>query len=233
MTAIEQRLQQVHEQIRSAAQAHGRDPASVALLAVSKTRPVDDIRAALRAGQQRFGESYLQEALGKINELSGEPIEWHFIGRLQSNKTRPVAEHFDWVHSVDTAKLLRRLSDQRPAALAPLNVCLQVKIDGEASKGGLAPEQLPELTALAAELPRIRLRGLMTLPAPATGLEAQRRPFRRLRELQQRLNLQGAGLDTLSIGMSSDLEAAIAEQATLVRIGTAIFGPRDPAAPRR
>ena len=232
MNSIETRLDTVRERISRAERIYGREPGSVTLLAVSKTRPASDLVLAMRAGQRRFGESYLQEALAKIRELAQQPAEWHFIGHLQSNKTRPVAEHFDWVHSVDKPKLARRLNDQRPPHLPPLNICLQVKLDQEDSKGGLSPQQTAELAAECRELPRLRLRGLMTLPAVAEDLAAQRRPFRMLRELQERLDSPEYPLDTLSMGMSGDLEAAIAEGATMVRVGTAIFGPRNPAVAR-
>ena len=221
-------LHRVRERIREAERRFGRAPGSVQLLAVSKTRPATDIREAVAAGQRLFGESYLQEALGKIQALDGEGLEWHYIGRIQSNKTRPIAEHFAWVHSLDSAKHARRLDAQRPPALPPLNVCLQVNIDREQSKGGLAPAQVQALAQEIRRLPRLRLRGLMTLPAPRDGLEAQRRPFHALGQLLQQLDDPGQPLDTLSMGMSGDLEAAIAEGATLVRVGTAIFGPRLP-----
>ncbi len=226
MNAIEQRLQQVRQRIRQAEHAYGRAAGSVQLLAVSKTRPAGDIRAALAAGQRRFGESYLQEALEKIGQLEDEEIEWHYIGRVQSNKTRPIAEHFDWVHSIDKLKQARRLDQQRPASLPPLNICLQIKLSAEQTKGGLLPDEAGELIDEIGRMERLRLRGLMTLPAPAHDLESQRQPFRELRRLLQRMNAAGARLDTLSMGMSGDLEAAVAEGATLVRIGTAIFGPR-------
>ncbi|WP_421621872.1 YggS family pyridoxal phosphate-dependent enzyme [Alkalilimnicola ehrlichii] len=223
---IAQRLQVVHERLRAAEHRFGRDPGSVKLLAVSKTQPVSAIRAALAAGQHAFGENYLQEALDKQQALADTPAEWHFIGALQSNKTREVAGHFDWCHTVDRLKIARRLSQQRPEERPPLNVCIQVNISGEASKAGVRPAGAAELAAQVAELPRLRLRGLMALPAPAEGLAAQRRPLAALRELQEHLVSSGLALDTLSMGMSGDLEAAVAEGATLVRIGTAIFGPR-------
>lgn len=178
------------------------------------------------AGMRRFGENYLQEALEKIAALQELDLEWHFIGPIQSNKTRPIAEHFDWVHSVDRLKLARRLSEQRPAGLPPLNICLQVNVSGEQSKSGITLQELPALAQEVATLPRLRLRGLMAIPAPAAGLEAQRQPFRQMRFALEQLIAEGLELDTLSMGMSGDLEAAIAEGATLVRIGTALFGPR-------
>ena len=224
------RLAAVRDAIQAAAARHGRAIDAVTLLAVSKTQPARAIRAAAHAGQRRFGENYLQEALAKMADLADLDLEWHFIGPLQSNKTRPVAEHFAWVHSVDRLKLAERLSAHRPEGLPLLNVCLQVNISAEASKSGCSLEELPALARAVAALPRLRLRGLMAIPAPAEGLEAQRLPFRRLREAAERLNAEGLALDTLSMGMSDDLEAAIAEGATLVRVGSAIFGAR-PAKP--
>ena len=223
---IAEQLKRARVRIAAAAQACGREPAAVRLLAVSKTFPVDDLRAAQTAGQDCFGESYLNEALPKIAALTQPPPEWHYIGPLQSNKTRAVAEQFDWVHSVDRLRVAQRLSEQRPAALPPLNVCLQVNISGETSKAGVPPDRLADLAASVAALPRLRLRGLMTIPAPTTDVDAQRAAFRRLRRLQEQLIASGFALDTLSMGMSDDLEAAIAEGATLVRIGSAIFGAR-------
>lgn len=220
------RLAAVRDAIQAAAARHGRAIDAVTLLAVSKTQPARAIRAAAHAGQRRFGENYLQEALAKMADLADLDLEWHFIGPLQSNKTRPVAEHFAWVHSVDRPKLAERLSAHRPEGLPLLNVCLQVNISAEASKSGCSLEELPALARAVAALPRLRLRGLMAIPAPAEGLEAQRLPFRRLREAAERLNAEGLALDTLSMGMSDDLEAAIAEGATLVRVGSAIFGAR-------
>lgn len=227
MSAIATRLESVRHQIRDAEKRYLRPADSVQLLAVSKTRPAQDILQALAAGQKRFGESYIQEALEKIEQLKGQSIEWHYIGRIQGNKTRSIAENFDWVHSIEKSKQLRRLNDQRPAHLPRLNICLQVKIDDEESKGGLGPEQAAELVAEMADYPRLHLRGLMTLPAPAETLEAQRRPFRLLRQLRDRLATPALPLETLSMGMSNDLEAAIAEGASMVRIGTAVFGPRN------
>jgi pyridoxal phosphate enzyme (YggS family) len=223
---LQTNLTLVRRQIDEIARRYGRPPETVALLAVSKTRPAEDILEALAAGQQRFGESYLQEALAKIGKLHDRDIEWHFIGRVQSNKTKPIAENFAWVHSVDSARQARRLNDHRPASLPPLNICLQIKIDPEESKGGLLPEEAEAVIEEIRTLPRLRLRGLMTLPAPADSLEQQRLPLRRLRQLRDRLTRPGLPLETLSMGMSDDLEAAIAEGATIVRIGTAIFGPR-------
>jgi pyridoxal phosphate enzyme (YggS family) len=201
----------------------------VQLLAVSKTHPADVLRSAAAAGQRRFVESYLQEALEKIAALAGHNLEWHFIGPLQSNKTRPIAEHFAWVHSVDRLKVAERLSAQRPERLPPLNVCLQVNVSGEASKSGCTLTELPALAQAVAKLPRLRLRGLMTIPAPSEDPAQQRLPFRRLREAQEQLIAEGLELDTLSMGMSDDLGAAIAEGATLVRVGSALFGARQTA----
>ena len=202
------------------------------LLAVSKTCPGVSVRAAVAAGQRDFGENYVQEALAKIAELGDlrADLRWHLIGPLQSNKAREVAAHFDWVHSIDRMKLAQRLSDLRPADLPPLQVCLQVNISGEASKSGVAPEEALALAHAVATLPRLKLRGLMAIPEPADDLAAQRAPYRTLRRLFEAMNAEGLALDTLSIGMSADLEAAIAEGATWVRIGTAIFGSR-PAKP--
>lgn len=228
---IADRLRTVRARIAAAARASGRDPAGVRLLAVSKTFPAEDLRAAQAAGQDCFGESYLNEALPKIAALAGPTSErhipeWHFIGPLQSNKTRAIAEHFAWVHGLDRFKLAQRLNDQRPAGLPPLNVCIQVNISGESSKSGVSLEGLNELARAVAALPRLRLRGLMAIPAPSDDFDTQRDAFRRLREAFDRLNAQGLALDTLSMGMSDDLEAAIAEGATIVRVGGAIFGDR-------
>ena len=214
--------------IRAAEERFGRAPGSVRLLAVSKTKPAEMVEAAHAAGQRAFGENYLQDAVAKIEALKGlEGLEWHFIGPLQSNKSRPVAEHFHWMHTVDRLKIAQRLSDQRPAGMAPLNLCIQVNVSGEASKSGCALEELPALARAVSELPNVKLRGLMCIPAPADDLDAQRAPFRALREAMERLVAEGLELDTLSMGMTDDLEAAVAEGATLVRIGTAVFGARD------
>ena len=229
MSTIEKNIAKVAARIREAAQAVGRDPASVGLLAVSKTKPADAVREAHAAGLRDFGENYLQEALDKQAELSELPLTWHFIGPIQSNKTKSIAEHFDWVHSVDRLKIAQRLSDQRPAELPPLNICLQVNVSGEASKSGCAPEELPQLAQAVAAMPRLRLRGLMCIPAPSEDPAEQRAAFARLRALRDELPLT---LDTLSMGMSQDLEAAIAEGATWVRIGTALFGARDYGRPQ-
>jgi PLP dependent protein len=222
------RLNAVRQRIESACRESGRIPNEVALLAVSKTRSADELRALAALGQRSFGENYLQEALGKITALQELELEWHFIGPLQSNKSKPVAEHFSWVHSIDRLKLARRLSEQRSPELPPLNVCLQVNVSGEQSKSGISFAELPELARQVAALPQLKLRGLMAIPAPADDFAAQRLPLSKLRKALHQLNLEGLQLDTLSMGMSDDLEAAIAEGATMVRIGTALFGPRPP-----
>jgi pyridoxal phosphate enzyme (YggS family) len=228
MASVNDNLQQVRERIVQACARAGRPVQAVTLLAVSKTFGPQDVREAVAAGQQAFGENYVQEALDKIAALAdlGAHVRWHLIGPLQSNKTRVVAETFDWVHSVDRLKTAQRLSQQRPAHMAPLQVCLQVNISGEDSKSGVAPADLPELARAVAALPGLRLRGLMAIPEPAGDFEHQRRPHRALRELLEALRSQGLPLDTLSMGMSADMEAAIAEGATIVRVGTAIFGGR-------
>lgn len=221
-------LTRVRDRIRTAAREAGRDPEAVRLLAVGKSKPTEQLRHLAEAGQRDFGENYVQEALDKIAALSDQgPLVWHFIGPLQSNKTRAVAEAFQWVHSVDRLKIAKRLSAQRPEHLPPLNICIQVNISEEAQKAGIAPSETAALADACAELPRIRLRGLMCLPAPAPDAESQRPAFRQLRALQDALIGQGHTLDTLSMGMSADLEAAILEGSTLVRIGSALFGPRD------
>jgi hypothetical protein len=221
------RLLAVTNRIGAAARRAGRDPAGVRLLAVSKQQPVAVIRAAAQAGQADFGENYLQEAAAKVNALRDLPLTWHFIGRLQANKTRDIAATFQWVHTIDRPRIAERLSAHRPHHAGPLDVLLQVRLDDEPAKGGILPADAPALAAVVAGLPALRLRGLMCIPEPATGEAAQRAPFRRLRELLEALNAQGHALDTLSMGMSDDLEAAVAEGATIVRIGTAVFGPRN------
>lgn len=229
MATIARNLQEVNERIRRACDAAGRPVASVTLLAVSKTHGPASVREAFAAGQRAFGENYVQEALDKQNELTdlrAAGITWHAIGPLQSNKTAVVASAFDWVHAVDRLKIAERLSAQRPADRPPLQVCLQVNVSSEASKGGVAPRDVLPLAQAVRALPRLVLRGLMSIPAPADGLEAQRRPHRVLRELRDTLNADGFALDTLSMGMTADLEAAVLEGATLVRVGTAIFGAR-------
>jgi PLP dependent protein len=228
MTTIQTRIHAVHQRIAHACALADRPVDSVTLLAVSKTQPAEAVRAAVACGQRSFGENYVQEALAKIDRLADlrTQIEWHLIGPLQSNKTRAVAAAFDWVHTVDRLALAQRLSEQRPVELAPLQVCLQVNISGEDSKHGLAPEAVAAVAHAVAALPRLRLRGLMAIPEPAQDHQAQRAPHRALRELMHTLQAQGLALDTLSMGMSADLEAAVLEGATLVRVGTAIFGER-------
>ena len=228
MSVIAANLQAVRQGIAAAAQQAGRQPADVALLAVSKTVSPDRIRAAYAAGQREFGENYVQEGIDKIAALADlrDRLQWHFIGPLQSNKTRPVAEHFDWVHTIDRLKIAERLSAQRPAGMPALQVCIQVNISGEASKSGVAPAEVSALAHVVAALPNLRLRGLMAIPGPEHDSAAQRRPFAAMRAMLQALRADGLALDTLSMGMSGDMEAAIAEGATLVRIGTAIFGAR-------
>ena len=227
MSAIADNLQAVKMRIQRACAATGREPASVRLLAVSKTWPLASALEAASAGQDAFGENYVQEGVEKAMATADLDLEWHFIGPLQSNKTRPVAEHFAWVHSLDRLKIAERLSAQRPAHLPPLQVCVQVNVSGEASKSGCTPDEASALCRAVASLPRLQLRGLMTIPEPSDDAEAQRAPFRRLRQLYEHLQHEGLALDTLSMGMSHDLEAAIAEGATIVRIGTAIFGERN------
>ncbi|WP_291010004.1 YggS family pyridoxal phosphate-dependent enzyme [Hydrogenophaga sp.] len=233
MTTIEANLQTVHQRIDHACKLAGRDVTQVTLLAVSKTFGPESVWAAVSAGQRVFGENYVQEAVEKIlalRELAPDAaLSWHCIGPLQSNKTRLVAEHFDWVQSVDRLKIAQRLSEQRPESLGPLQVCLQVNVDGGANKSGVAPAELPALAAAVAQLPRLRLRGLMCIPEPAEGLPAQRVAFDRARDLYDALNRSGLAVDTLSMGMSDDLDAAIASGSTLVRVGRAIFGSRPPA----
>jgi PLP dependent protein len=222
-----ERLASVLARIESAAREAGRDPSEVTLLAVSKQQPAGAVRAAAAAGQRQFGENYVQEALAKLESLRDLPLVWHFIGQLQANKTRDVAEAFQWVHTLDRARIAERLSAQRPHYAGPLDVLLQVRLAAEDGKGGVAPAQLPALAEIVAGLPRLRLRGLMCIPPPQTDAVLARGPFRRLRELALDLEREGHSLDTLSMGMSADLEAAVAEGATIVRVGTAIFGPRD------
>lgn len=232
MQTINQRLQLVKSRLSQATASAGRKPNAVTLLAVSKFQDSQAVREAVAAGQWAFGENYVQEALDKMQALAEwrSHLQWHLIGPLQSNKTRPVAEAFDWVHSVDRLKVAQRLSEQRPAGVPPLNVCLQVNVSGEASKSGVAPEQLADLAQAVAALPRLRLRGLMSIPEAVEGYEAQRVPHQVLKRLFDALCARGLALDTLSMGMSADLEAAVAEGATLVRVGTAIFGERPPKA---
>lgn len=229
MDSITDNLQAVTARIDRAAAAAGRDRRTVSLLAVSKTMPAEAVRSAVAAGQRAFGENYVQEGIDKIAALraeGGPTLEWHFIGALQGNKTRSVAEYFDWVHTIDRVKIAERLSAQRPATLSPLQVCLQVNISGEASKSGCTPDALAALAEAVAALPRLTLRGLMAIPEPSADYEGQCRPLRQMRNLFEQLRARHPGLDTLSMGMSHDLEAAVAEGSTLLRIGTAIFGER-------
>lgn len=231
MSPIAKNLQHVRSQIAISAERAHRAPSSIQLLAVSKTFGTDAVMKAVRAGQQAFGENYLQEALEKIAAMKSlapaAQLQWHFIGPIQSNKTRPIAESFDWVHSVDREKVARRLSEQRPPELGALNICLQVNISGEQSKSGLAPEELPAVAAQVAALPNLALRGLMAIPEPSDDVACQRAAFAAVRGLYESLRADGLPLDTLSMGMSADLESAVAEGATIVRIGSAIFGARN------
>lgn len=224
MSTIADNIAQVRSRIRAAEQAAHRDEHNVQLLAVSKTKPAQALREAYAAGLRDFGENYLQEALGKQAELTDLPLIWHFIGPIQSNKTRAIAEHFDWVHSVDRLKIAQRLSEQRPADLPPLNICIQVNVSGEDSKSGCTAADLPALASAISALPRLKLRGLMAIPEPTEERAAQDAAFAAVQRLQADLKLP---LDTLSMGMSHDLESAIAQGATWVRIGTALFGARD------
>ncbi|MBC3257505.1 MULTISPECIES: YggS family pyridoxal phosphate-dependent enzyme [Pseudomonas] len=224
MSTIADNIGLVSQRIRAAADAVQRDASSIHLLAVSKTKPAQAVREAYAAGMRDFGENYLQEALGKQADLTDLPLSWHFIGPIQSNKTRAIAENFAWVHSVDRLKIAQRLSEQRPADLPPLNICIQVNVSGEASKSGCTPADLPALANAISALPRLKLRGLMAIPEPTEDRAAQDAAFASVRDLQASLNL---ALDTLSMGMSHDLESAIAQGATWVRIGTALFGARD------
>ena len=226
MTTIASNLQAVRAVIAASAASAGRVADEISLLAVSKTFPADALREAYLAGQRRFAESYVQEALGKIEALKDLSIEWHFIGPIQSNKTRSIAGHFSWVHSVDRLKIAERLSVQRPAHLPPLQLCLQVNISHEASKSGASPDELIELARAIVKLPNLALRGLMAVPAASDDIAEQRAGFAQLRKLYEQLNRQGLHLDTLSMGMSHDFPAAINEGATMVRIGSAIFGNR-------
>jgi pyridoxal phosphate enzyme (YggS family) len=234
MATIGDNLQAVRKRIAAAARAAGRDPAAVTLLAVSKTHPAGRVVEAVEAGQWAFGENYVQEAVHKMDAIAGGSaqavaLEWHLIGPLQSNKTRVVAERFDWVQTIDRQKIAERLSAQRPQTHAPLNVLVQVNVSGEASKSGVQPQAALELAQAVARLPRLRLRGLMAIPEPTDDAALQRARFRLLRELLEAAQAQGLTVDTLSMGMSDDMEAAIAEGATMVRIGTAIFGAREHA----
>ncbi len=224
--AIAQNIAKLSERIRTASQKYGRNPDDISLLAVSKTQPAEAVRAAAAAGIADFGENYLKEALDKKQQLSGLPLRWHFIGPIQSNKTRLIAAHFDWVHSVEREKIARRLSEQRPADLPPLQLCLQVNISEEHSKSGVAPTELAALADAVQGFPNVQLRGLMAIPAASDDPRQQRQAFAALRTCLQDLQRNHPRLDTLSMGMSADLEAAVAEGSTIVRIGTDIFGPR-------
>ncbi|MGE5320357.1 MAG: YggS family pyridoxal phosphate-dependent enzyme [Hyphomicrobiaceae bacterium] len=225
-STAEARLRAVQARIAGAAAAAARNPVDVCLLAVSKTFDAVAVRALAACGQREFGENYVQEALRKQAALGDLPLVWHFIGPIQSNKTRAIAENFSWVHSVDRLKIAERLSAQRPPGLPPLQLCIEVNVSGEASKGGVVPAELPALATAVAMLPGLQLRGLMAIPAPTADVAAQRAAFRQVRELFDGLRARGLALDTLSMGMSADLDAAILEGATIVRIGTALFGER-------
>ncbi|MEM7207984.1 MAG: YggS family pyridoxal phosphate-dependent enzyme [Pseudomonadota bacterium] len=227
-TTIEQRLETTRDEIRAAEREFGREPNSVQLIAVSKTKPVDDIHAAIACGQRDFGENYLDEAVAKVKEVNNPELIWHFIGSIQSNKTKLAAAHCDWVHCIDREKIARRMSDQRPEHLHQLNVCIQINIDNEDSKAGITLDEIEPLADKIAALPRLSLRGLMVIPRPAETFDAQRAPLARTREAFERLRTSHPQIDTLSMGMSADLRAAVAEGATMVRIGTAIFGARPP-----
>ncbi len=223
---IAHNIKVIRTQIKEIERKYVRQPDSVQLLAVSKTRPIEDVRAAFAENQYHFGENYLQDALSKIKNISESAIEWHFIGPIQSNKTRQITENFNWVHTIDRFKIAQRLNDQRFPEQIPLNVCIQINVSGESSKSGVSPEAALTLAKEISRLPHINLRGLMTIPASSNDFEQQRQPFRLLRELRDEIQSQGIELDTLSMGMSNDMEAAIAEGSTIVRIGTAIFGAR-------
>ncbi|WP_415886686.1 YggS family pyridoxal phosphate-dependent enzyme [Neptuniibacter sp. QD37_6] len=228
MSIIAKNLNKVRSEIASSASKSGRKTSDITLLAVSKTRPANDIRIAANEGQVHFGENYLQESLEKINELKALELCWHFIGPLQSNKTRAVAENFDWLHTLDRFKIAKRLSEQRPTDLAPLNVCIQVNISNEDSKSGCLPSELTALVNVISELPNICVRGLMAIPKATQDAQEQQVAFAKMKALQLELQAKYPQLDTLSMGMSGDMDAAIAEGSTIVRIGTAIFGPRAP-----
>lgn len=229
-STLQENYERVLSRLATACQLSGRPSGSVRLLAVSKTFPASDVLALAQLGQQAFGENYLQEAMEKIATCGAErpdlPIEWHFIGPIQSNKTRPIAESFQWVHSVDRERIARRLSEQRPASMPPLNVCIEVNVSGEASKSGCSPDQALVLARLVGALPGLRLRGLMAIPEPTSDQPTQHRRFAQVRQLFDALIADGIAIDTLSMGMSADAEAAIAQGSTMVRIGTALFGSR-------
>jgi len=226
MKNIDKLLELTTSRIRQAEQKYGREPGSVKLLAVSKTRSVDEIYAASECEQIDFGENYVQEAVEKIHQINDPRLIWHFIGPVQSNKTHQIATYFQWVHSVDRAKIARRLNDARPGHLSPLNICIQINISNEYSKSGVSPDDLPQLVADCRNLPHLRLRGLMALPAPSADIELQRIPFRQIKTLLDAVNSPLLPMDTLSMGTTQDMDAAIAAGATIVRIGTALFGTR-------
>lgn len=224
---IAQNIKSIRAQITDYEKKYARQPGSVQLLAVSKTRPIEDIHAAFSENQLHFGENYLQDALSKIENIPNQSLEWHFIGPIQSNKTRQIAQNFSWLHTIERLKIAQRLSEQRDSEQKPLNVCIQVNTSGESRKSGVSIEETLTLAKQVSLLPNIKLRGLMSIPATTNDFELQRQPFRLLRELKDELEYQGIELDTLSMGMTNDMEAAIAEGSTMVRIGTAIFGQRD------
>jgi len=229
MSSIAQSLEKIRNRVTVLERRYQRPPDGVRILAVSKTKPPQAVRAAAEIGQREFGENHVQDALTKLDALADLDLVWHFIGPIQSNKTRIVATRFDWVHSIDRAKIAQRLNEQRPEDLPPLEVCIQVNVSGEGSKSGVDPGEVYELADAVSDLPRLKLRGLMTLPRPCDDLDAQRRPFAELRRVLEELNTRGFALDTLSMGMTNDMEAAIAEGATIIRIGSAIFGARETA----
>jgi pyridoxal phosphate enzyme (YggS family) len=225
---VTENLRKIRDLLDESARDAGRSPEELSLLAVSKRQAVEKVLEAVAAGQRDFGENTVQEGIDKVTKLADKSLTWHFIGHLQSNKTRPVAEHFDWVHTIDRLKTAKRLSEQRPESLGDLNVCIQVNVDDEAAKSGVACDDVPELARGIVTMPRLVLRGLMCLPAIRTGFDEQRIPFARLREIAEILRDDGIAIDTLSMGMTDDYRAAVFEGATIVRIGTALFGPREP-----
>ena len=227
MANLKERYQDILQKIKLAEQQYNRESGSVKLIAVSKTKPADMIEQMAALGQNAFGENYLQEAIDKQKTLADLNLQWHFIGHIQSNKTKDIATHFDWAHGVDRIKIARRLSDQRPAGKAALNICIQVNLEAEASKSGIAPTQVVDLATQIIDLPNVKLRGLMAIPSPNNPFVEQRALFAQLRNLLAQMNEAGMGLDALSMGMTDDMEAAIAEGATHIRIGTALFGARN------